>query len=540
VAAVEWKGARVDARRPPLSPLSRQALADHAGDTGNTESERVDAAVRLAVDGEFAALRGLLQTPGLYETERLRAAGILAELGDDSALVALAEGLPHPDYYVPDPAGGPALRYGALKRLYSARHPAATPLLRRFARAVTAPAAYGAAAMLGQEGRLDALVDLATRADQPQLAMVAARRLAAYADDTALAQAAERTPDGAARAWLLAGLVQGGRIDCAPEVHQLIRSSPFEGQLELLAVLAAAGDVQAVDELRRKAARSIWRMRRLSAVIALAAAGDAAGRRRLHDASRQGTGRVKVRAAAALGTLGFSANWQQLRTLAEAARPRVRLRAATRLLHETAFAQPLVQLVADETAPLSCRVYAADALGRSMEQPALTGPRGLEVYSRAGYSVRVDEDDLSETPVGAYRRLPSDQAAQLTAVGMSAATPARLRIAIAHSGLPHETAIDVLRAVIQQRSRYFLHAAHALNRYAPAEAERQLRALAVDDTAPRYLRWAVLFSQWEDEPDWPEFTREFARISRLLNGTRWLLAPRLMALALRRPGARAD
>ncbi|HET8658400.1 MAG TPA: hypothetical protein VFM55_05300 [Micromonosporaceae bacterium] len=158
---VEWEPVRGGARHP-LGALGRQALTDRASDTGIGDDERVDAALRLAHDGELGAVRGLLETPGIDDGGRLRAAHALAAYGDDSALLALAGGSTTSDYYVPQSTVDHSLRYCALRHLHWRRHPASVDLLTAFVAGTSAPCTYGAAAMLAEVGRFDALVDVAT------------------------------------------------------------------------------------------------------------------------------------------------------------------------------------------------------------------------------------------------------------------------------------------------------------------------------------------------------------------------------------------
>ena len=121
---VEWEAPRGGARHP-LGVLGRQALADRAGDTEINDDDRIKAAIRLAHDGELGALRGLLESPGIHDTGRLRAADALCAHGDDTALLALAGGSTTSGYYVTDSATNHSLRYGALVVLHRLGHRAA-------------------------------------------------------------------------------------------------------------------------------------------------------------------------------------------------------------------------------------------------------------------------------------------------------------------------------------------------------------------------------------------------------------------------------
>ncbi|MEV0895385.1 NACHT domain-containing protein [Actinoplanes sp. NPDC049802] len=171
--------------RTGLGSLAREALRSRAADRDFGMLQRLEAAERLARDGDPGALRDLLDEPGLPPLFRLAGATGLAALGDDGRLRTLAG--PGPDL---------ALRYSAAVELFRRRPAAAAPELRSMITGrAPSPLTYGCAARLADLGEREWLMRLATAPPDRSrpfqaplapalLAAAAARRLVALGDGT--------------------------------------------------------------------------------------------------------------------------------------------------------------------------------------------------------------------------------------------------------------------------------------------------------------------------------------------------------------------
>lgn len=169
-------------------------------------------------------MRGLLESPELADTARLRAAQALAAHGDDSALLAPASGKSTGAYHVPDRRDDHWARYGALAALHFGGHPDAAGLLQSFVGTTDAPGTFGAATMLAESGHFDALVSVATdRHRNRVIAIAAARALASVAGTEALQRALPLAGSAEVRSWLAGALVSRGHLEHFAELRHLLR-----------------------------------------------------------------------------------------------------------------------------------------------------------------------------------------------------------------------------------------------------------------------------------------------------------------------------
>ncbi|MEV4708363.1 hypothetical protein [Actinoplanes sp. NPDC049316] len=534
---VEWEARRATERQP-LGIFGRQALAEQASDSHIDDADRVNAAVRLADDGEPTALRSLLETPEINDDSRLRAAEALADREDDSALLALAEVTPSPIYYVVRPVTNHALQYRALIVLHRRHHPKVVELLRAFVATTSAPCTFGAAVMLSERGDLDALVGL-VRHEQPLMTVAAARRLAVIGDAAMLRRARELAERPGARVWLDAGLAACGvtRFAGRPRL-----SSPAE-RTELDAFLVAHGDP---DACRRLRGSRLPRTSRRS-LTGLAAAGDEKALAEL--SLRAGAGRrtrTRLHAAAALGRYGGDA-WHALREIAATARPRLRLHASARLAYETGDLHALVDMIVDDRLPVRRRIRAAEILGRNVDRAAtdlvdevreerpLFGPAirvqvERRTYPPYGHAVYI------ESSVGVWRRLPRKHSLRLERLALTP-TPTLLLLAIADAGLPREGALNLLSAIAKDSRHSHLNrirAARTLGKSGDPRGEQLLRAFAGDRRVGRLLRWLILLD-WAWGNEWEEFASTLQRYDEIDEGSRVLRLPRRIRFWLSHP-----
>lgn len=502
-----------------LGGVGRRELTTRANDAGIDDIERVTAAVRLADDGDDAALRGLLASPGIQDSERLRGAIALADRGDDGALMLFAEGSTQSEYYSGASTVNPFLRFGALRELRRRDHPATVELLSRFVSdTVDVPSTYGAAAMLGDLGNFDALIGLASSSQVPSaLAVAAARRLALSADPATLRRATEAVDQPGPATWLSAGLG-------LPSRARLTRRQRFERW----AILARRGDAEAFRELRRRTGRR-------TSLGVLVALGDPVG-----VAKARARRRDRVFAAALLGRTGQDPRWETLRGLASSSR--LRFRAGTRLAYETGELEPLVHLIEDRRTPLRVAVRAAEIVGRCGDWTAQEWWEEVrEEFSAFGLGVRVEDRGISRalriSALGIWRRVPERYAARLGKVAASPGAPARLVLAVTQAGLPRQISLDLLNAIAVDPRRTAWHrflAARNLSRSGDPQGEQLLRSFAGDREFPRYLRWLILDDRnWPEE--WDEFRRHIDRYEEI-DGTGGILRlPRLGLMLLSRP-----
>lgn len=552
---VEW-----EAPKGPLGVLGRQALARHVDDKGISDDDRVEAAAHLAHDGEYGPIRSLLETPGIHDAARLRAAEILAGQYDDAALLALASGSSADGFYVPDSAVSHSLRYSAVTSLHRRRHTSAGALLQSFVDSTNAPCTFGAAAMLAETGQFDALVEVASgQRVHPVLALAAAKNLATTADTATLERAAKLITTPKPQTWVVAGLVDRGRTAYVADLRKLLHRSqwPLGTKIELQAKLAAHGEGEALRWLRRRAAFALSSRHRIAAIIAmctiskpkqplapvLAPVNRDVPLSSEHDRLRRIAGRslsstARIHAAAALGRLHTDLGWQPLRDLTTTLRPAHRLHAAARLANETSDVAPILAMILDNTVAPRYRAQATELLRRNASRINDTAENSWEEYPPLGSAFRWAEQGnrLYRIPLGLWQQLSLPQATALATLAEQSSTPARLRIAIADAGLPQDMALALLTAIAtdpKTASWHRMRAAWSLQDYDSLAAEQLIRTLIADPKMPRVLRWFELIEA--DEDSWEEFAESLARYRRIEEGPPWLRLPRLALLVLTRP-----
>ncbi|MGW0504088.1 NACHT domain-containing protein [Micromonospora sp. NPDC003241] len=513
-----WDAGRFTGRHA-LGGIGRRELTTRANNIDIDDTERVAAAIRLADDGDDAALRGLLASPGIRDSERLRGAIALTDRGDDTALRLFAEGSTQSEFYDGASTVNQFLRFGALRELHRRDHPVIVELLSRFVSDATdVPATYGAAAMLGDLGHFDALIALASsRRVHSALAVAAARRLAQAAVPKTLRRAAEAVDQPGPAAWLAAGLG-------LPTRARLTRRQ----RIERWAILARQGDAEALRELRRRARSRI-------ALGVLVALGDPVGVARARARRRD-----RVFAAALLGRTGQDPRWETLRGLDSSAR--LRFQAGTRLAYETGDLEPLINLIEDRRTPVRVAVRAADIVGRHGDWTAQEWKDEVrEEFSPLGLGIRIEDRGIDRalriSALGIWRRLPHRYAARLEKVAAAPGTPTRLVLAVTQAGLPRQISGDLITAIAVDPCRSAWHrflAARNLSRSGDPQGEQILRSLANDHTVPRYLRWLILEDRnWPD--DWDEFRRHIDRYEEIEQAGALLRLPRLGLMLLSRP-----
>ncbi|GGN50625.1 hypothetical protein FHR83_009214 [Actinoplanes campanulatus] len=259
--------------RTALGGLAREALRSRAADRDFGMLQRLDAAERLARDGDPGPLRDLLDEPGLPPLFRLAGATGLAALGDDGPLRDLAG--PGPDL---------ALRYSAAVELFQRNPAAAAPHLRAMIIGrMSSPLTYGCAARLADLGEREWLISLATavpdRSPSPQspwtaalLAAAATRRLRKLGDPAAEgAKALLFHPDGMQpvhRAFDDADKVPAGSpgwtFDGSPATVRLLERTitdpgePLESRLNAVSRLTTIVNTATPVNLRRLGLSDEW------------------------------------------------------------------------------------------------------------------------------------------------------------------------------------------------------------------------------------------------------------------------------------------
>lgn len=344
--------------RRPLSALDRQALTRRLSDLRATEAERVAAARQLAQGGDLTPLRAMADAADVDPLHRVDLAAALFDAGDPGLLRSLGAGV----------AGTPQAAYAAALALFERGDPTAGPALRAVAETYPdRPMAYGAAARCVELGDRGPLTQLASQHGEVHVRLAAARRLAALVNVHGLSWLLEGPQVPAIEAAILSGLLEAGRVEAVPRLQRLLRRHRFRTykQMELRYLLAANGDRRSWDILRRRARWRPGSGASIEAAVALTALADPRGPDRLRrtSASRRRSQRSRMWAAVGLAQLDQASGREVLQHLAApASSPALRLRAATVAIGMVDFADPLVDLALDETAPAKQRAAAIDVL----------------------------------------------------------------------------------------------------------------------------------------------------------------------------------
>lgn len=531
----------------PLGSLARQALSQRAQDPELGDRHRADAAIQLAASGELGPLRALIDAPGIRHQVRLSAASTLADLGDETPLVAFAaSSVARPGAALLGAGERLPLRYGASVELLHRNHPAAADLLRGLIRdCLGGPRALGAALRLAEVGELAPLTEVATADNElPELGRAAAELLARFGGPAALDQVLQARVPPSVRAWALAGLLRHGRPGSADRLRQMLHHGrlPAELRLELHYILAAHGDQVAHQWLRRRAGASLRPVRdRLAAAVALAALADPVGPATV---ARIAYGRghstaVRMVAATSLVRADASAGRALLATLAAPPhRAVVRWRAAGHLAERFGSLDALCELILDPTAPVDYRNQAHEHL--------------MQIVAWSDYSPAVGRPEarLPDRPA-----MPVAYAVKIAELVQQPDTPVRLRIAIATRTMSEEQLGERLRQIVRDHKVRSWHRATTAVTLASLDlsaAGTDLLTFVQDRRISRFSRWYLLFKlrdylpAGDDLPDGDdrarqgprldvEFAGQFARLAGVYGGPGWLVPFRIAALVVTQP-----
>ncbi|MFI5491960.1 NACHT domain-containing protein [Actinoplanes sp. NPDC051859] len=535
-----------------LGRIGRAALAQQASNPEVGELQRLDAAIRLCADGEQAPLRAFLDESGTERFVRLRAAVVLADYGDDQPLRVLAAG---PESPRPWGVGGSGPLLAA--RNLARRDPGSGPVIRQLiSRSDLAPCTVLAAALLsdlGDSGELERLTHTPiaeaiwsqSTAVPALLGLAAAREVGRRGVPESLHRALAGNPEPAARAYLLAGLMQLGDLQAARDLELHLREHrlPAWQRVELHGVLARHGRLGSRRWLHRRVRPWQPSSRRMAAAVALGDDPAAAQTLNAMAGNRWLPARVRVRAAEAACREPAQAG-AALSTLVGPAR--VRLTAATRLARRFGDERAIDRLLADPAMHARHRKLLVEFVTDGLNPTWPRTEQQLLAHGDWGRWTAAGTDPFAPGfPFPIRPRQPAARAASLLRIANDPAAAPQLRLTAAAACLPDPAAAGALTRLIRQRAVRAgtrRQALVTLAAWLPQDAEPLVREAVRDRWLPRVTTWRLLH-RTVIEPDEPALAAAawtgFTAIEQAWNeiGDDWTLLSllRIAGLLLTRP-----